>query len=98
VDRLPRIVVIDMNLINNSGIISVGDRVAYPGRASSSLWLNFGTVQAITEGTNWRGMKFTRLKVLRDGDSNDQSWRSVPVATKPRLVTITRTDYVVKVF
>jgi hypothetical protein len=86
-----------MELTNKSGTIRVGDRVAYPGRRSSSLWLNFGTVQEMTVGTDWLGKSFTKLKVLRDGDSYDWSWRKEPEVTKPRLVTITRTDYVVKV-
>lgn len=29
--------------------IKVGDVVAYPGRASSSLWLNIATVEALDE-------------------------------------------------
>lgn len=89
---------IKKTLVNKFGIVEVGDRVAYPGRSGSSMWMNFGTVVDIIQGFDWRKNPTTTLKVSREGDSVDYSWRKEPVVTKPRVVTVTRTDNVVKVF
>lgn len=44
--------------------IKVGDTVAYPGRHSSSLWMNLGTVVAIhTEVFKWSGNPKETLRV-----------------------------------
>jgi hypothetical protein len=85
-------------LVNKFGTVAIGDRIAYPGRASSSLWMNFGTVVDITERVEfWSKEPKPVLKVRREGDSVDYSWRSPQVETKPRLVTITRVDNVVRI-
>lgn len=80
---------------NKFGIVGVGDRVAYPGRSGSSMWMNFGTVVDIVMRTEfWSKKEVPVLRIKREGSSH--SYRTAE-SYIPRLVTVSRTDYVIKV-
>lgn len=59
----------------------VGQRIVYPGRASSSLWMNTGTIVAITA----KNLKVKRIAL---------DWDNVPTG-ETKQVTVYCTDRVV---
>jgi hypothetical protein len=73
--------------------ISVGDRIAYPGRQGSSLWMTKAKVLEIYEGKDWRDNPFTSYKVEREvPDEPKYSWSGPP----RKIVHITNIQNVVK--
>lgn len=71
--------------------LRVGDRIAYPGRRGSAIWLNFGEVVGIkTEPHPWRdGITTVKLKVAREAR---HKWE-----TDGRLVTVQGIGHVVRI-
>jgi hypothetical protein len=71
--------------------IRPGVVVTYPGRASSSLWVNDAIVKDFAEGEDWRGRPVTVLKVeiASDGEYLGPGRGYVK---KLKIVTLTKLD------
>ena len=59
--------------------LSVGDKVAYPGRSGSMMWMNSGEIVDILDGS---------LKIFRKPDNSYQFYKMVTVMRVDRVVKI----------
>lgn len=64
--------------------INVGDRIVYPGRSGSSLWMNEAIVTEIETKEDWRGRKRSVLKAQRV----DRQGKIVSIFCLSRVVCI----------
>jgi hypothetical protein len=70
-------------------VITRGMEVVYPGRQSSSIWMNRGTVVDLGSGTDYYDRPYSWIKVQKTGSTS--SWQN----KSARVVTITSVSKVV---
>lgn len=64
--------------------LAVGQTIVYPGRASSSLWMNAGIILEIKSTKDYRGRENWTLKVQR---THGRSWNKPEDLIKPVSIT-----------
>jgi hypothetical protein len=74
--------------------VTVGDRVVYPGRQSSSLFINEGTIVDIVDNAGWNSNQ-TALKVRRPTKSFKLVDGEYQHVHGEKVVTITETQRVI---
>jgi hypothetical protein len=69
--------------------IKVGDHIVYPGRQSSSLWMNHAKVLGFVESESYWGGKKTTMKV-QHSDKSKRCWTKNAVVTLSALNRVTK--------
>lgn len=76
-------------------VITTGSIIAYPGRMSSSMWMNFAVVYRVEESSDWRGYPYTKLYCVRVGGSHqwgDLRTKKVEVTSIDRVLIVSETQ------